>query len=105
MIRVGERVRLSAKDMEDLEVLTGLVPTGIDTVHDLEVFLQNSKARFAGADESSRTLRSVIESAGRRLLNEHTISPLTYRRNRALKLYFSLLNCADRALRKLSATV
>ena len=86
MIQCGNAIRLTPKDKEDLEALTGFTPSGIRTERDLLDFFERCKAAYACNTEDADTLRAVFDRVAGRMLRERLATPLTYRRQKRSRL-------------------
>jgi len=82
MMQCGKAIRLTWKDRDDLEALTGFTPPEIRTESDLRQFIERCKDAYRCDTEDSDLLLAVFDRVSDRLLRERLATPLTNRRKK-----------------------
>jgi len=82
MLRVGNAIRMTPRDIDDLRTVTGCRPPAILNVDDFRAFIEKSKSAYPADTHDGYLVRAVIDRAAERMLRENTATPLTYRRQR-----------------------
>lgn len=70
MLRVGNRIRLTSRDIARFSEITGFVPENVKTLDDLDDFVRRCKRYYWGQSEDARFLRWLIERERARCLAE-----------------------------------
>ena len=61
MIRFGNRVRLTSREVERFTQITGFVPVGVKWLDDLDDYIHQCKAYYKGTSEEARFLRWLLD--------------------------------------------
>lgn len=63
MLRLGQHVRLTSKEVEHLTHLTGFAPEGIKRLDDLRSYIRRCKRHYWGTSSDTRELHRMIDDA------------------------------------------
>lgn len=61
MLRLGNQIRLTRKEVERLTKITGFQPLDVKTLDDLDAFVESCKRHYWGASEDTRFLHWLID--------------------------------------------
>ena len=61
MLRLGNHIRLTSKEVERLTEITGFKPVNVRTLEDLDVFIAQCKGYYWGVSEDTRFLHWLID--------------------------------------------
>lgn len=61
MIRLGNNIRLTRREVERFKKITGIAPVGLKTLDDLDSYIRECKSRFRGESEDARYLRYLLD--------------------------------------------
>ena len=68
MIRLGNQLRLTGREVERFTRITGIEPVGVKSLDDLEHYIRQCKAYYRGASEEARFLRWLLDEERSRCL-------------------------------------
>ena len=69
MIRLGNNVRLTRREVERFTRITGLEPVGVRTLDDLDEYIRECKAHYWGVSEETRFLHWLLDEERSRCLD------------------------------------
>lgn len=61
MIRLGNRIRLTSREVERFTEITGFKPVGVKTFDDLDAYIEKCKRFYFGVSEDTRFLHWLID--------------------------------------------
>jgi hypothetical protein len=61
MLRLGTRVRLTRKEVDDFHILTGFRPEGVRSVEDLQRYVARCKTHYWGTSYETQFLHWLID--------------------------------------------
>jgi len=61
MLRLGNRIRLTRREIERFTKITGMEPVDVKTLDDVDDYIQRCKAHFSGVSESTRFLHFLLD--------------------------------------------
>ena len=61
MLRLGNRIRLTRKEVERLTKITGFQPLNVKTLDDLDAFVECCKRHYWGSSDDTRFLHWLID--------------------------------------------
>jgi len=61
MIRLGNKIRLTSKEVERFMEITGFKPVGVKTLDDLDAYIKQCKRYYFGVSEETRFLHWLID--------------------------------------------
>ena len=70
MIRLGNNVRLTRREVERFTRITGLEPVGVRTLDDLDEYIRECKAHYWGVSEETRFLHWLLDEERSRCLRD-----------------------------------
>jgi hypothetical protein len=76
MLRLGDRIRLTPREVERLRKITGSAPVGVKSVRDLDEYVASCKRHYWGTSRETRLLHWLIDEERQALLTLGTVSPL-----------------------------
>lgn len=62
MIRLGQQVRLTRREVERFTKITGIAPVGIRTLAELDAYIARCKAHYWGGSRETQFLHWLIDS-------------------------------------------
>lgn len=68
MIRLGNSIRLTRREVERFTKITGMPPVGVKTLDDLDEYIRECKAHFWGVSEDTRFLHFLLDEERSRCL-------------------------------------
>lgn len=68
MIRLGNSIRLTRREVERFTKITGMAPAGVKTLADLDEYIRECKAHFWGVSEDTRFLHFLLDEERSRCL-------------------------------------
>jgi hypothetical protein len=68
MIRLGNNIRLTRREVERFTKITGFAPVGVRTLDDLDRYIRQCKAHFWGESEDTRFLHFLLDEERSRCL-------------------------------------
>jgi hypothetical protein len=77
MLRLGDRIRLTPREVDRLRKITGFEPVDVKSVHDLEEYVARCKRHYWGTSRETRLLHWLIDEERQALLTLGTVSPVT----------------------------
>ena len=69
MIRLGNRIRLTRREVERFTTITGFAPVDVKTLDDLDEYIGKCKAHFWGVSEDTRFLHFLLDEERSRCLD------------------------------------
>ena len=63
MLRLGQHVRLTSKEVEHFTLITGFAPGGIKTLDDLHSYIKRCKRYYWGTSKDTVALHLLIDDA------------------------------------------
>jgi len=69
MLRLGNRIRLTRKEVERFTVVTGFEPVGVKSLEDLDAYIESCKNHFWGTSKETRFLHHWLDAARSRCLS------------------------------------
>jgi hypothetical protein len=63
MLRLGQHIRLTSKEVEYFTHITGLAPVGIKQLDDLHSYIQRCKRYYWGTSRDTLALHRLIDDA------------------------------------------
>jgi len=69
MIRLGNNIRLTRREVERFTRITGLEPVGVRTLDDLDEYIRECKAHYWGVSEETRFLHWLLDEERSRCLD------------------------------------
>lgn len=66
MIRLGQQIRLTRREVERFNKVTGIEPVGIRTLVDLQAYVARCKAHYWGRSRETQLLHWLIDEEHRR---------------------------------------
>jgi hypothetical protein len=61
MLRLGDRIRLTRREVERFTKITGMAPVHVQSLDDLDAYVQQCKAHFWGVSEDTRFLHFLLD--------------------------------------------
>ena len=61
MIRLGQQVRLTRREVERFTKITGIAPVGIRTLAELDAYIARCKAHYWGVSRETQFLHWLID--------------------------------------------
>lgn len=68
MLRLGNQIRLTSKEIEKFTEITGFVPEDVKTLEDLDVYVEQCKKYYWGTSRETRFLHWLIDKERSRCL-------------------------------------
>ena len=68
MLRLGNHLRLTNREVERFTRITGIEPVGVKSRDDLEDYIRQCKAYYRGGSEEARFLRWLLDEERSRCL-------------------------------------
>lgn len=68
MLRLGRIIRLTAREVERLTLITGIAPENVRTLADFNTYIERCKRHYKGVSRDTRFLLWLIERERRRCL-------------------------------------
>jgi hypothetical protein len=68
MIRLGNTIRLTRREVERFTKITGMPPVDVKTLDDLDEYIVRCKAHFWGVSEDTRFLHFLLDEERSRCL-------------------------------------
>jgi hypothetical protein len=68
MLRLGNHLRLTNREVERFTRITGIEPVGVKSLDDLEHYIRQCKAYYRGGSEEARFLRWLLDEECSRCL-------------------------------------
>jgi len=68
MLRLGNHLRLTIREVERFTRITGIEPVGVKSLGDLEDYIRQCKAYYRGGSEEARFLRWLLDEERSRCL-------------------------------------
>lgn len=68
MLRLGDHLRLTNREVERFTRITGIEPVGVKSLDDLEAYIRQCKAYYRGGSEEARFLRWLLDEERSRCL-------------------------------------
>ena len=68
MIRLGNSIRLTRREVERFTKITGIAPVDVRTLDDLDKYIGECKANFWGESENTRFLHFLLDEERSRCL-------------------------------------
>jgi hypothetical protein len=68
MIRLGNRIRLTRREVERFTKITGFEPVDVRTLDDLDGYIRQCKAHYWGVSEDTRFLHFLLDEERSRCL-------------------------------------
>ncbi len=69
MIRLGNKVRLTSREVERFTEITGFSPVHVKTLDDLDAYIKQCKQYYWGVSEDTRFLHWLIDKERSRCLS------------------------------------
>ena len=69
MIRLGNKIRLTRREVERFTKITGFEPADVKTLDDLDRYICECKAYFWGVSEDTRFLHKLLDEERSRCLS------------------------------------
>ncbi|WP_395401047.1 hypothetical protein ACHMW6_25590 [Pseudoduganella sp. UC29_106] len=63
MLRLGQHVRLTSKEVEYFTHITGFAPVGIKQLDDLQTYIKRCKRYYWGTSDDTLALHRMIDDA------------------------------------------
>jgi len=73
MLRLGQHVRLTSKEVEHFTHITGFSPEGIRRLDDLHSYIKRCKRYYWGTSRDTLALHRLIDDAFLRCTRSHNI--------------------------------
>lgn len=61
MLRLGRIIRLTAREVERLTLITGIAPENVRTLADFNIYIERCKRHYKGVSRGTRFLLWLIE--------------------------------------------
>ena len=61
MLRLGNQIRLTAREVARFTEITGVAPVNLRSIADLDAYVEQCKQHFSGTSKDARFLRWLIE--------------------------------------------
>jgi hypothetical protein len=61
MIRLGNQIRLTRREIERFTAITGFVPTGVKTFNDLDAYIGECKEHYWGVSQDTKFLHWLMD--------------------------------------------
>lgn len=61
MIRLGNQIRLTGREVERFTAITGFVPTGVKTFDDLDAYIGECKEHYWGVSKDTKFLHWLMD--------------------------------------------
>ncbi len=74
MLRLGNQIRLTPREVDRLRKITGIAPVGVKSVHDLDEYVARCKRHYWGTSRETRLLHWLIDEERQALLISSTAS-------------------------------
>ena len=68
MLRLGNHLRLTSREVERFTRITGIEPVGVRSLDDLDDYVRQCKDYYRGASEEARFLRWLLDEERSRCL-------------------------------------
>lgn len=68
MIRLGNKLRLTSREVDRFTRITGIEPVGVNSLDDLDDYIRQCKDYYQGASEEARFLRWLLDEERSRCL-------------------------------------
>jgi hypothetical protein len=68
MIRLGNHIRLTSREVERFTLITGFVPDSVKSIEDLDAYIACCKRYYWGTSEDTRFLHWLIDKEYARCL-------------------------------------
>lgn len=68
MIRLGNHIRLTSREVERFTLITGFVPDSVKSIEDLDAYITCCKRYYWGTSEDTRFLHWLIDKEYARCL-------------------------------------
>lgn len=68
MLRLGNKIRLTPREIERFTEITGFRPTDVKTIDDLDAYVEQCKRHYWGVSEDTRFLHWLIDKERSRCL-------------------------------------
>ena len=68
MIRLGNMIRLTSREVERFTEITGLIPVNVKTLDDLDAYIEHCKRMYWGVSEDTHFLHWLIDCEKSRCL-------------------------------------
>jgi hypothetical protein len=68
MLRLGNHLRLTNREVERFTRITGIEPVGVKSLDDLDDYIRQCKAHYRGASQEARFLRWLLDEERSRCL-------------------------------------
>lgn len=68
MIRFGDHIRLTSREVERFTEITGITPMDVKTLDDLDAYIEHCKHHYWGSSEDTRFLHWLIDREHSRCL-------------------------------------
>ncbi len=68
MIRFGNHIRLTSRDVERFTEITGIVPVEVKTLDDLDAYIEHCKRHYWGSSDDTLFLHWLIDKERSRCL-------------------------------------
>lgn len=68
MIRLGNHIRLTSREVERFTLITGFVPAGVKSIEDLDAYIASCKRYYWETSEDTRFLHWLIDKERARCL-------------------------------------
>lgn len=68
MIRLGNNIRLTGREVARFTKITGIEPVSVRTLDDLDRYIRECKDHFWGVSEETRCLHSLLDQEKSRCL-------------------------------------
>jgi hypothetical protein len=70
MIRLGNHIRLTSREVARFTQITGFAPENVKTIDDLDAYIARCKRHYWGVSKSTRFLHWLIDRERARCLGE-----------------------------------
>ncbi len=68
MLRLGNKIRLTPREIERFTKITGFIPVDVKTIDDLDAYVAKCKRYYWGVSEDTRFLHWLIDKERSRCL-------------------------------------
>ena len=68
MIRLGNKLRLTSREVERFTLITGFEPVGVKSLDDLDQYIRHCKEYYCSASADARFLRWLLDEERSRCL-------------------------------------
>ncbi len=74
MLRLGNTIRLTSREIERFTEITGFVPVNVKTLDDLQQYVKESKKHYWGVSDDTKFLHYLIDKEHQSALALNTVA-------------------------------